>query len=97
MTTVSKTAPSRAHAAVRQGRGPSIARQTSRGRPTAYGVKKDIWSSRGKIVNTIAKLGEVGSVIKKAEAIRFLDEYDNEASAPFVFKKVGKVQQLVKA
>lgn len=77
-------------------RGPSIARETARGKRTAYAVCKEIWSHRGPIVNTIAKLGFVGE-IKKGTAVAILADLPKEAAAPFAVKKVGSTLNLVAA
>jgi hypothetical protein len=93
MTRTNKPRAERANASddvegERRGRGPGIARETPRGRPTAYAVKKEIWSSRGELraKGLPKKFGIDDGIIVKSQAVRVLSELDNEAAAPFVLK-----------
>jgi hypothetical protein len=86
----------RAKKTTRPGRGPSIARQTEDGKPTAYGVCKDLWSARGEVKakGLPKKFGLEDGPIVKNQAIAILSEMDREAAAPFV---LGPRQTLVPA
>lgn len=69
----------------RRGRGPGIARETRNGKPTAYAVKKDVWSSRGEIKARGVR-GLPDGPVSKSAVVRILDAKDNEAAAPFMLK-----------
>lgn len=77
-------------------RGPSIARKTAEGKPTAYGVSKMIWSGRGRLINKDPKFGAVGEV-KKNSAVAILADLDKEAASPFVLVKRGADLHMVAA
>lgn len=84
------------HAAPRGIRGPSIARKTAEGKPTAYCVMKELWSGRGRVINKVPDIGDTGEV-KKSSVIGILKDLDKEAAAPFKIKKVGPDLHLIAA
>jgi hypothetical protein len=75
----------------RRTRGPSIAYSTPDGRPTIYGVKKTIWSHRGKVKASGVRGLETGEIQKSAalailEAAEAKKAKGREAPAPFQAK-----------